>query len=56
MLPESLLEQAALKERALFIGKGATFEIWNPDSFTKYAEKAKRIANEKRLALKFNKE
>lgn len=55
MLPEILLELAGLKERALFIGKGATFEIWNPDKFKEYADKARRIAHQKRLSLKLNK-
>lgn len=54
MLPESLLDLADLKDRALFIGKGATFEIWNPEQFKKYASKARAIAKDKRLVLKFN--
>jgi MraZ protein len=54
LLSEKLMELASLKDKALFIGKGETFEIWNPDGFEAYAEKARRIAKEKRLSLKFN--
>lgn len=54
MLPESLLDLAHLKDKALFIGKGATFEIWNPERFKEYASKARSIAKDKRLVLKFN--
>ena len=54
MIPEILLDTAHLKDKALFIGKGSTFEIWNPDNFEEYAKKARKIAKEKRAELKFN--
>ena len=30
VLPTEFLEKAALKEQAAFVGKGRTFQIWNP--------------------------
>lgn len=52
MLPEALLEDAHIKEQALFVGKGETFEIWEPKAFAEYAARARTIAREKRLRLR----
>lgn len=52
MLPELLLEDAKIKEQALFVGKGETFEIWDPKAFEEYAVRARAIAREKRLHLR----
>lgn len=52
MIPEALLEQAGISDSALFVGKGETFEIWEPKAFAEYAERARAIAREKRLKLR----
>ena len=52
MLPEQLIAQAGLKDAAMFVGKGPTFEIWEPKTFHAYAERARKLALEKRLALR----
>jgi MraZ protein len=52
ILPESLIKKASLDQKAIFVGKGATFEIWHPDKFTSYLEKAKANARENRSQLK----
>jgi MraZ protein len=52
ILPESLLKKAGLNEKAIFVGKGPTFEIWNPEKFTKYFDKAKAVAKENLGQLK----
>ncbi len=52
MLPESLIADAELTDQALFVGKGETFEIWQPQSFAKYAENARKLARDKRLKLR----
>lgn len=52
MLPEQLIVQAGLKDAAIFVGKGPTFEIWEPRTFQSYAERARKLALEKRLALR----
>jgi len=52
LLPEDLLEIASIKEAAVFVGKGATFEIWEPKSFAAYSARSRDIAREKRLHLK----
>lgn len=50
-LPQKLLEKANLTEKAVFVGKGQTFEIWAPESFEEYAENARKLAKEKRASL-----
>ena len=52
LLPESLIAQAELKDAAMFVGKGSTFEIWEPKTFQNYAARARKLALEKRLALR----
>lgn len=55
ILPESLLKKAQLKDSAVFIGKGPTFEIWEPKKFETYMAKAKKDAKEKRNLLRLSK-
>lgn len=52
VLPEDYIGELALTENVTFVGKGDTFEIWNPAEFAIYSEKARAIAKEKRLSLK----
>lgn len=48
LVPEILLNHAEIKEAAAFVGRGSTFQIWNPASFEIYQEKARfRIKNQK---------
>lgn len=55
ILPENLLKTAKIKDNAVFVGKGSTFEIWEPISFSVYLEKAKTEAKLKRNMLRLNK-
>lgn len=47
ILPKMLMEFANVKDNVIFVGKGQTFEIWEPQLFANYAvlarEKAKSI-------------
>jgi MraZ protein len=52
MLPESLLTLAGLADMAIFVGKGDTFEIWEPRAFEEYAARSRELAREKRLRLR----
>lgn len=52
ILPESLLKKAKIKGNAVFVGKGSTFEIWEPKKFEEYMAKAKKDAKAKRNLLK----
>lgn len=53
-LPESLIEIANLKDQAAFVGKGATFEIWQPKLFNEYADKARNLAKQERAVLRLS--
>lgn len=52
VLPESLLAQAGIKDAGVFVGKGATFEIWAKDAFVKHEAAARELAKKQRGALK----
>ena len=52
MLPESLITLAGLKDQALFVGKGETFEIWEPEAFAAYSAQAREIARARRGHLR----
>jgi MraZ protein len=47
ILPENLLKKAKIKNTAVFVGKGTTFEIWQPEKFEEYMVKAKKDARGK---------
>jgi MraZ protein len=50
-LSENLISQAKLKDKAVFVGKGKTFEIWNPENYNKYAKNARDVAKQNRGKL-----
>lgn len=52
VLPELLMKETGITDQATFVGKGATFEIWSPGSFAKYASKAKELARQERAKLR----
>ena len=51
ILPEVLIKNIALDDKVLFIGKGKSFEIWNPTRFEDYSSKAKEFARNQRNLL-----
>lgn len=51
LLPESLLSLAKIGEQAVFIGKGQTFEIWEPATFQEYLHNARETAKTHRGSL-----
>ena len=55
ILPDHLRKFAIIDDQALFVGKGATFEIWQPQKFENYAKKAKQEALKMRKTLKLSK-
>ncbi|MDX1948987.1 MAG: cell division/cell wall cluster transcriptional repressor MraZ [Rickettsiales bacterium] len=52
ILPEELISFAGLKDKAIFVGKGFTFEIWNPEKFEKYFNNSREIAKVNRGKLR----
>ncbi|MCI5049835.1 MAG: division/cell wall cluster transcriptional repressor MraZ [Rickettsiales bacterium] len=52
MLPELLLADSSIVQECVFVGKGKTFEIWEPKAFAEYEAQSRKMAKEKRLALR----
>lgn len=52
MLPESLISVANLSDQAVIIGKGETFEIWEPKAFEAHVMRARELARDKRYQLR----
>lgn len=52
VVPPALLEKAGITDTGVFVGKGATFEIWAPAAFEKHQAAARELALKKRLVLK----
>ncbi len=52
MLPEALIASASLSEQVVFVGKGETFEIWQPKAFEVHVARAREVAHDKRHQLR----
>lgn len=52
LLPENLIESFCFNEQLCFVGKGETFEIWQPEKFNQYLEHSRLLAKSKRAMLK----
>ncbi len=54
MLPELLIEHAKIKDAAAFVGCGATFQIWNPDLFSKHQLEARNRVQKQELGIRIH--
>jgi MraZ protein len=52
VLPERLINFAALEKEVAFVGKGTTFEIWDRQKFNQYFADARAIVKKNGLILK----
>lgn len=52
IIPKSLLNHVDITDQACFVGKGVTFEIWQPAVFESYLTSARQIAQTNKLSLK----
>lgn len=52
VIPEQLLAKAEITSTGIFVGKGATFELWSPVLFEKQQAAARELALSRRLSLK----
>lgn len=50
LLPELLCEHASLAGQVAFVGRGATFQIWNPEVFKQHQEEARQRLKAKKLS------
>jgi MraZ protein len=52
VIPEALLTMAGITDVGVFVGKGATFEIWAPELFKSQQARMRELALARRLSLK----
>ncbi len=53
-IPKQYTSYADISTNALFVGKGHTFEIWNPEKFKLYSEECRKFAVQNAKMLKWN--
>lgn len=53
-LSDELMTIAKLDQEACFVGKGTTFEIWQPELFQQHLVKARALAKDNRFHLNNN--
>jgi len=51
LLPQSLASHAGITESAAFVGRGSSFEIWEPDALQRYKAEARQRALAERRTL-----
>ncbi len=51
-LPPVLAEHAGINDAAAFVGRGATFQIWAPDTFSRHQADARKNAAERGATLR----
>lgn len=52
ILPADLCQHAHLDDKVAFVGRGATFQLWNPDAFAQHQQTARQRVHEKRATMK----
>jgi MraZ protein len=52
VIPSDLLKHAGITDRAVFVGRGNSFQIWNPDAFHAVQEKSLQNLRKVRPNLK----
>lgn len=52
MLPQLLVEHANVTDAAAFIGRGATFQIWEPEAFRAHQETARARTRDRGATLR----
>lgn len=54
IIPEDLLKHANITDTALFVGRGNSFQIWNPSDFALTQEKSLSKLQKNRPSIKIN--
>lgn len=54
VIPTELLQHANIHDTALFVGRGNSFQIWNPDDFAKTQQKSMAKLKNSRPNLKID--
>lgn len=53
VLSESLISHGKIEDKVAFVGCGMTFQMWNPDLFSRYKEEARGRLQSGRVPLSF---
>jgi MraZ protein len=53
-IPTEIFAECGIKDSACFVGKGQTFEIWNPDAYREYFTRSRELAKNNRAMLSAN--
>ena len=53
VLPDELIAHAGLSDTVAFVGRGKTFQMWQPARFHEYAAEARRTARDNRTSLRW---
>ena len=51
-LPDVLLRHGLFKEKIAFVGRGSTFQIWDPETFSTHQQQARENALKNKMFLK----
>ena len=54
VLPKQLADFANISDRAAFVGRGATFQIWAPEDFEKIQNEARHRTKDRQVTLRLN--
>ena len=52
ILPPALIEHASITDSAAFVGRGRTFQIWNPDAIARHQAEARTRAGRRGATLR----
>ena len=52
ILPPLLIEHAKIQGMVAFVGRGATFQLWNPELFEQHQNEARKRVREKNTTFK----
>lgn len=52
VLPANLVDHAGIGETATFVGRGRTFQIWEPGRFEEFQDQARQRARDQGLTLR----
>lgn len=54
IMPPALLTHAGIDDKAAFVGRGGTFQIWAPEAFESAQEEARRLVRDGQISLKLH--
>lgn len=52
IIPRLLLEHAQIKDAVAFVGRGATFQLWDPKNFEDHQKEARKRVQDQQATLK----